>query len=237
MNKNIAIIIAIALIISSVILGFFFYTARKSVNSIRVVGYASGEYDSDILKWRLTLTANSPENNLMQGYSSLNSDIKKFRDFIKNNKYNVEDIELMPSYNYPNYNRDGVITGYIFEQSISFTLRDTNRFEEIENFAYDLSEISQTGMKIRNSSIEYFISALPELKQVIISEATKDALERAQQVANTTNTQLGKLLNGRVGVFQITEPLSTEVQAYGIYNTNTRRKQISVTMTGEFELK
>jgi hypothetical protein len=201
------------------------------------VGYAAGEYDSDILKWKLTLTVTVPQNNLMQGYIFLNNDIKKFREFLNSKKFDGNELELKPSWNYANYNRDGVVIGTVFTQEIAFTLRDVSRFEEVENLAFEMTELAKTGMNITNSSIEYYISALPELKQEIISEATKDARARALQVAKTTKTKLGKLVNGRVGVFQITEPLSVEVQSYGIYNTNTRRKQISVTMSGEFELR
>jgi hypothetical protein len=37
-------------------------------------------------------------------------------------------------------------------------------------------------------------------------------------------------------VFQITEPYSTDVSDYGYYNTDTRTKSISVTVTTKFRL-
>ena len=237
MNTKIAIIIGIAIVIAAVILGGLFYQARKPVNTVRVVGYASGDYDSDILKWKITISATSPQNDMMRGFISLNNDITRFRAFLTEKDFDASELEIMPSWNYANYNRDGAITGHIFEQNVAFTLRDQARFEEIENLAFDLTEIAKTGMNIKNSAVEYYISELPELKKEIIAEATKDARQRAQQVATTTNAKLGKLLNGRVGVFQITEPLSVEVQSYGIYNTHTKKKQVSVTLSGEFELK
>jgi len=237
MDKKTALVLALAMIICSIILGSFFYSARRPVNIIRVVGYASGEYDSDILKWVLTLSATAPQNNQIQGIQSLTRDIRRFREFLTSNNFDAGEIEITPSWNWPNYNRDGNITNYVYEQRIAFTLRDVNRFEEMENFAIDLADLAATGINIRNSTLEYYLSELPDLKIEIIGEATRDAKARAEEVARTTNAKLGKLRNGRVGVFQITEPLSVEVQAMGIFNTNTRRKQISVTMTGEFELK
>ncbi len=237
MNKNIALIISLSLIISSIILGSYFHNARKTVNSVRVVGYASGEYDSDILKWRITLASTANANNMAQGYSTLNRDIQMIKNYLSDKKLNVNDFQINPAYSYANYNRDGEITNYSFEQNIVFTTRDTLYFKPIEDIAFDFTSLAEKGVTIRYSTLEYFLSELPELKKEIISEATKDAKERALQVANTTGTKLGKLLNGRVGVFQITEPLSTEVQSYGIYNTNTRRKQISVTMNALFELR
>ena len=236
--KNLPIfIIALAMIISAIILGSYFYNARKEVNTVRVVGYAAGEYDSDILKWRLTLSVVTSGTNQMQGFQALTRNISMFRDFLNNMNFDTSNLEISPSINWPMHSTVGQITGYQFQQQIAFTLRDTTRFHEIENLVFDMTPLIATGISINNSSIEYYISQLPEAKLEIISEATNDAKERALIVANTTNTRLGKLLNGRVGVFQITEPLSAEVGSMGIFNTSTRRKQIAVTFTGVFELK
>jgi len=65
----------------------------------------------------------------------------------------------------------------------------------------------------------------------------KDAVARAHEIAGSGNTKLGKLREARAGVFQITEPYSTEVSDYGIYNTSTRSKSISVTLTAIFKLQ
>jgi len=237
MNQKQILTIALAMILSSIILGSYFYQARKPVNIIRVVGYASGEYDSDILKWVITLAAQTTGNNPIQAIQSLNRDINSFRDFLNSRGFDGFTIEIAPSWNWPTYNRDGIISGYMYEQKISFTCREIFHFEEIEEYAISLEELFELGINLRSSNIEYYISELPELKIAIIGEATNDARERAQEVARTTKTKLGKLINGRVGVFQITEPLSVEVQSMGIFSTHTRKKQISVTMTGEFELR
>jgi hypothetical protein len=226
--KN-TLVIAVAIVLSAVVLGSFYYNARKQVNTIRVVGYAAGEYDSDILKWRLTFSSITNQNNISQGFQLLSRDLSRFRDFITNKGFDTNDMEVLSAFSWPNYNRDGVISGHTFQQVVVFTLRDTTRFHEIEKYVFDLSEVVATGIGIQNSTMEYYISTLPEFKLEIIAEATKDARERALTVAKTTNTRLGKLLNGRVGVFQITEPFSVEVQSMGIYNTQTRRKQIAVT--------
>jgi len=45
------------------------------------------------------------------------------------------------------------------------------------------------------------------------------------------------LISACAGVFQITEPYSTEVAGYGMYNTSSARKNIKVTVSAEFILK
>jgi len=229
--------IAEAIVVSAIILGCFFYCSRLPEKTVRVVGYASGEYESDILRWGLSIGTTIHSSDLATGYQILNKDIQKFRDFLHKKGFDTKKFDIRPAYSYQNYNRDGIAVGYVFDQMICFTTDDTTRFAEVETLATDLTELLATGINFRNSSLEYFISALPDVKKQIIGEATKDARERALQVAESSKSKLGKLKYGRVGVFQITEPLSTEVQSYGIYNTNTRKKQISVTLTGEFSLK
>ena len=228
--------LAEAIVIAAIILGSFFYCSQKKpVNTIRVVGYASGDYDSDIMKWNINVQVVNSDQ--LAGQQALHTNLVRLREFLKEINLNPADLEIRPSFNYANYNRDGNISGFTLEQNYSVAIRDTVRFAEIESIAYDLSILTKKGINVRNSNVEYFISALPDVKKEIIAEATKDARDRANEVAKVTNTRLGKLLSGRVGVFQITEPLSVEVQSYGIYNTHTRKKQISVTMTGEFQLK
>jgi hypothetical protein len=224
-----------AIIVAALILGLFFYFAQRKEHSVRVVGYASGEYTSDIIKWNITYGVT--ESDILVGFQSLNRNLVRVKDFLESHGLDAQEIEVRPAWHYANWNNTGRIVNYTFEQNVTITVRDTSRFDEIQDFAIDLTKIIQAGINIRNSSIEYFISALPSVKQEIISEATRDARERAEQVAKTTNTRVGRLINGRVGVFQITEPLSVEVQSLGIHSTHTRKKQISVTFTGEFSLK
>jgi hypothetical protein len=43
--------------------------------------------------------------------------------------------------------------------------------------------------------------------------------------------------SARGGIFQSTEPYSTEVSDYGIYNTSARQKDVTVTVTAEFGVR
>ena len=155
--------------------------------------------------------------------------------YVRRRKRRVE----VPGYtfSYPVYDQSGLIKSYNIEQNLVYTVKDTTLFQVIENLNNNPEGLYAKGLLLRNSQIQYFISELPKLKHNIIAEATKDAKQRAEEVAKSSKDKVGKLLNARVGVFQITEPYSTEVQAYGVYNVSTKQKQISVTVTAEYELK
>jgi hypothetical protein len=237
MNSKAAEILAFGMIISAFIFGAFFSKAQKQKQIIRVVGSASQEYSSDILKWQITLGTQSGINDLNSGFKNISASIESLKKLLSENGFNPNDLTINPSYSYPMYDQTGKIASYNLEQTLTFTVKDTTKFANIEKLCLDQSNLYDRKILLRNSQLQYYISKLPELKHNIIAEATKDAKERASQVAKSSKSKVGKLLNARVGVFQITEPNSTEVQAYGVYNTNTRQKQITVTVTSEFELK
>ncbi|MBP7509433.1 MAG: hypothetical protein KA807_16595, partial [Prolixibacteraceae bacterium] len=95
---------------------------------------------------------------------------------------------------------------------------------------------AQRSIILIQSNLEYLYSKLPDLKKEMIGAATEDAYARAKEISSASKTHLGKLIYARTGVFQITEPYSTEVSDYGFYRTNTRTKSISVTVTADFRL-
>lgn len=237
MNRQVAEIMAFSLILSAFILGAFFSKAQKPRQIIRVVGSASQEYQSDILKWQITLGTQASQKDMKSAYQNLSFSLSSLKTLLAENQIDAKNLSINPPVSYPVYDQTGKIGSFNIEQNITLTVKDSTMFSKIEALCIDQSKIYEKNILMRNSQLMYYISQLPELKHSIIAEATKDAKLRAVQVAKSSNSKVGKLMNAKVGVFQITEPNSTDVQAYGIYNTSTRLKQISVTVTSEFELK
>jgi len=62
---------------------------------------------------------------------------------------------------------------------------------------------------------------------VLLEDATKDALARAEVLARATDANLGSVRSVNVGVFQVTSPNSTEVSDYGVYDISTRAKDVT----------
>jgi hypothetical protein len=85
--------------------------------------------------------------------------------------------------------------------------------------------------------MEFFSTEIEEIKKQLLGKATKNAFERAEEITSTTDLTVDQLISARAGVFQITEPYSTEVAGYGIHNTSSARKNIKVTVSAEFTLK
>ncbi|MEC9488294.1 MAG: SIMPL domain-containing protein [Halanaerobium sp.] len=239
-NNKAVLIIGIALIISSVILGGFFYQTNKPQKTISVVGIASRNFTSDTVKWRLTLEERVGPDSLEEGYGQIQAQADRlFSELaarqIADIQVNRKPIVVMEQYDFINSNgrEERVFTGYQLQQSLILI---SNEVDKIEELVYNPVNLVEKGITLRYTELQYYSSRIDELKKEIIGEATVNARERAMKMLEDTDITLGKVLSINSGVFQITEPYSTMVSSGGIYDTSTRDKQIRVTVHARFEL-
>ncbi len=229
------VILGVSLIISSVILGSFFYRSRMPQATINVVGMASAKFESDTVKWSITLEETTGVNEIKEGYKRLENTLEALRGIlkskgIKDKEINLKPINMRQDYDYEKHE----IRGYVLYQSL-FIISD--RVDEVEALALNPKELLDEDIITQTSRLEYFYSGTDDLKKELISDATANARERAEKMLENTDMVVGKLISVKAGVFQITEPYSTEVSSYGIYDTSSRNKQITVTAHTVFKIK
>ena len=71
----------------------------------------------------------------------------------------------------------------------------------------------------------------------MIADATKDARQRAEKIAENADASLGKLKKATMGVIQITAPNSNEDYSYGgTFNTSSKEKEASITIKLEYQV-
>ena len=68
----------------------------------------------------------------------------------------------------------------------------------------------------------------------LLADATDDGFQRARLMADNSGGKVGKLVEAQQGIFQITEPDSTRVSSYGIYDTGTIEKDIKAVVTLQY---
>jgi len=215
------------------VFGYFHMESRLENDNLQVVGYASKTFESDLVKWTLSMQKNTGVDGLMQTYTSLNRDVSDFKALLLSKGLTAKDINIQPPTSAPHYDNYGNMTGYSVDQMLYVISNDIHKVEEI---ALDPEFFAERSIVLQQSNLEYLYSKLPELKKEMIGAATADAMDRAKEIVGATKARLGKLSSARSGVFQITEPYSTDVSDYGYYNTDTRTKSISVTVTTKFRL-
>ncbi|MFA7543889.1 MAG: SIMPL domain-containing protein [Candidatus Cloacimonadaceae bacterium] len=227
-------ILGIAFILGVLIFSLAFWQSRQGATSLKVVGYASKLFESDLVKWNLTFQKGLGTNELPNGYRNMSRDLEAFKKYLLEQGIKEDEISILPANSYTRHDNYGNMSGYTLNQSVTVLSSDLDKIAEL---ALSPDFFAERGMQMSNSNLEYLYTKLPELKQQLLSEATSDALSRAKEISGAAKTKLGKMQEARAGVFQITEPYSTDVSDYGIYNTSTRKKSISVTLSAVFRLK
>jgi hypothetical protein len=223
-------ILALGLVVSSLFLGGAFYAARQPRATVQVVGMASQPFEADQVKWSLGIGRTVPAAELSSGYVRINRDAESLLAGLAGAGVSREEVVLQPVTTNPMYGPDG-IRDYQVNQTLYLISED---LDAVEALALDPSGLLAEGLLLQNSRLEYFYSGLAEVKRSLLARATEDARLRAEEIASATGEGVEEIASARAGVFQITEPFSTEVAAYGIYNTSSREKEIRVTVHAVF---
>jgi hypothetical protein len=227
MKTSHALLIGGSLIIAFFIFGAFFYAARGGDDTINVVGAATKRFDSDIVKWRITLSRTSDIKDLASGY-------KLLQKLLKEKNIEDKDITIQPINSERVYGPQGQTSTFNIQQGLYLITSDIASVEEL---ALNPAALLDKGVILQNSNLEYLNSTLADIKMALLSEATKDALKRAEEIAKNSGAKLGPVSSLRAGVFQINEPFSNEVSDYGMYNTQAKIKDITVTVRAAFKIK
>jgi len=233
MKTGHAIILAAGAVIAALVFGLLFYSARTAEDTIAVVGSATKRFTSDIVKWRITLSRDTGLNDVGSGYPLIREDLAFLKKLLAEKQIDEGDVTVQPINMISRYGREGIVTGYQLVQSV-FVI--TSKMDAIEDLALNPSVLTEKGAVLQNSSLEYFYSKLADIKAELLSDAAQDARRRAEEIARNSNVRVGKVTSLRTGVFQITEPFSTEVSDYGMYNTQTKQKDITVTVRATFRI-
>ena len=228
-----AAVLALGIVIGATIFGAYLYNSRAETSTIQVTGSATEQFVSDIAKWRLSIARQVGDFELSTGYEQLRNDLIQLTADLQAAGIDSSDISIQPVNAHPMWGREGERTGYNVTQSL-FIISDNP--EAIERLALNPGELLESGVLLEGSYIEYYYSRIDELKHSLLALATEDARARAEEIAGgEEGRSVGTMMSGRAGVFQITEPYSTEVSAGGMYSTSTKAKEISVTVHATFE--
>jgi hypothetical protein len=225
-------IVAAGLVLAATIFGLLFKQARGAQHTVSVTGSATQAFVSDVVKWRLVLSRSVADGGQTQGYTQLRDDAERLRERLRQVGIADTALSMLPPTAQPMWGREGVRTGYTLQQPV-FIISNSPALEQL---ALDPGAFTSAGTAVDQSQLEYFYTDIARLKHSLLGAATRDAQRRAEEIARSTGADVGGILTARAGVFQITEPYSTEVSGMGMYNTSTRRKEITVTVHASFAL-
>jgi hypothetical protein len=232
MNLKEAFVLSLGLVLAAAVFGLFHYESRLQDETISVVGAATKRAESDLVKWRITLSRIVGLADLKSGYARMNDDRRTVTEQLISSGIGREDITAQPISTLTRYDNNGQLIGYELQQGMYVVSRAVSK---VEALALSPEAFFDKGIVVQ-FSLEFYLSSLAEMKKELLAEATRDARKRAEEIAANSGAEIDEIASARSGVFQITEPYSTEVSDYGIYSTATREKDITVTVHVSFML-
>ena len=237
-TKNISLnFIGIALIVSAIIFGGFYYYAQlaNSKDVLSVTGSAKTKVTSDQAKLVISLSRTAKMSVLSDGYSSIANDLSLTKKLLQDAGIDSSIIVESPVSMYQNYSNDKTSeNSYNLSQNLTVQSNDVSKITDISKKVPDLAS---KGAIVSVQSLEYYYSGLPDLRISLLSDAIKDAKSRAEKIAEGTGRKVGSVQEASSGVVQVLTPNSVEVSDYGSYDTSSIEKEVMVTVKASFRLK
>ena len=232
---NSGVALAIGLVLSSFILGWFYANTKKGDEAVTVTGSARKRIKSDLVVWNAGVTYQAPQ--LADAYRSLSENIPRVKQYligkgIAENQITVSSISTTTLKKQDeNGGETSVITGYSLRQQIEVR---SNEVDKIAQIAREATELINQGILIESNSPQYYYTQLGDLKVEMLGEAARDAKTRAEKIADSTGNQIGAVRSARMGVMQITAADSTEVSDAGISDSTTIDKDVTAVVNISF---
>lgn len=229
--------LAVALVLSSIVIAWAYTHARKSDQTITVTGSARERIKSDLVIWRAGVSYQATQ--LSDAYKTLSESVPRVKQYliskgVPESEITISSISSTTLHEKDNEgNESGKITGYSLRQEVQVRSNDVDRVEKI---AREATELINQGILLESGAPEYYYTKIAELKIKMLAAASKDAKERAQQVASSTGSSIGSVRSAKMGVMQITAADSNEVSDSGINDTSSLEKDITAVVNVSFSV-
>jgi uncharacterized protein len=231
-----ATVLVIGALVSVCIGAYTAYKIKVSANTIEVTGSAKESVVSDFARWTINLDTKTPADNQQVGFDRLDTATTRIIAYLK--KQGFTDIETPspntnPSYSYPEKS-EPILTGYSVSRQIIVHSTDVDKVIEL---AGSIAPFTGYSYNVSSNGVELTYQNLPEKRITLLSGAIKDAKARAEAIAKETGRSVGALGSATGGVVQVLPQGGVDISDYGSYDTQSKNKEVMVTVRASFSLK
>lgn len=226
-----------AIVLSVIIFSFVWKSTKNADQTITVTGSAKKALVSDIGIQRGTIQAVSGDRR--SAYQTVVQQMPIVLKFLEEQGFTKEQIETFGINGYPVYQispqgyQTSILSHYVYSQRFEVKSPDV---QKIKALSLSLSSLVEKGIDISADVPEYIYTKIDDLKIEIQAEASKNAMERAGRIAESTGRDLGPLRNARMGVIQITPINSNIISDYGMNDYTSIEKEITAVVSASFEI-
>lgn len=216
------------------------YVKTFNTSLLTATGSAEELVTSDVVKWTGSFFVNTDAASLQAGYGEMEKAKSAVLAFLKENGVPDEAITVAPVVMNENYvdcksNPEACVNGPSYRLSQTVIV-ESGEVEAITKVAGDLGSLIRQDITFTTQSLEYFYSKLPEIRARLLAAATKDAQQRAEQIAQSTGGRVGQLVSLTTQPLQLTPVNSNESSNYGTYDTSTIEKRLTAIVQASFRL-
>ncbi len=206
---------------------------KPEQRTIKVTGSAKRRIVSNLIEWNATVTAASKDK--LAAYRDLHVGVEKTVEYLKAQGVLATDIfpdsaTVEEAYTtvYEGKGEDRiskeVLTGYVARQAISVRSADVQRIERVSREGTNRLE---QGVAVTSAQPAYYYTTLGELKVEMLSEASRDARTRAENMLKAAGgATLGRLKDADMGVININPANVSQTSWEGNNDTTTLDKDI-----------
>lgn len=239
--------VTVAVIIGASVLGGALLFSRAGVEAFRihhaekritVTGSATRRIKSDFVVWRATVKSQATE--MAAAYKKLAADVPEVVAFLKAHGVDEKQMKVASATIGELHPRDKeghvvaeVTTAFVTEQSIEVSSAD---IDKVETTSREVTQLIDCGIYITSQAPLYIYTKLPELKVSMLADASKDAYDRASQIAGHAGSHVASLLVAKMGVMQVNPAYSTEVSSEGNNDKSSLEKDALAIVTASFSI-
>ncbi len=217
------------------------WTRVHETQLIDVTGSARKNVRADLVIWRAIFAVEAP--TLLEAQQNLKTDRARIEAWLASK--DVKDVTSLPvqikDINVQRFEQTKTLhttsekrVGYKLTQTIVVRSPDVER---IPRLASDATELIEQGVSITSDGFEFIYTPVAEAKIEMMAEATKDARQRAEQIALQGGRTLKQLQTAHMGVVQINPLYSSATSWEGNNDTKSLDKTITATVSATFSLQ
>ena len=229
---GVAAILSLGLIVSALIGGRALEKMRSSADGVTVKGVAEKEITSNLGTWRgqISVRASDP----VDGYDKIQLNFTATMNFLLNQGITEEAIEEGTINVSTHFKRDAKgnttteIDSYTLTQIFTVTTTDVALAKRL---AKESTQLLRQGIAFRSFPPSFYYTKLEDLKLDLLERAADNAKLRAKRLAKSSGNRVANIISASQGIFQITQPNSTETSSWGMYDTDTIEKKVRAVVT------
>lgn len=188
---------------------------RRGNDTITVTGASTERISSDFVDWTVEVSQSAP--TLQASYQLLQPEVERTIAFLQQQGIDAEAIGRNPVKSERSEVRDSR-TGAL--QSTTFTTRQQIRVsspevEKVAAVAQQIGALVGQGVPLTINDPAFTYTKLAGKRVDMLAKATRDARDRAREIARQAGARIGVITQADTGSFQITVPHSTAMSGDG----------------------